>query len=81
MRCRIHTARRDPDYPPYGRQSDVTGTFYTPVTSPHFEPDDVMTSPDCVCAGSELEHESGVLCDVPEALGPLLALRAAVLGI
>ena len=34
------------DYPPYERQNDVTGTVLAPVTSPHLESDDVMTSLD-----------------------------------
>ena len=50
---RIHNVRRSSYYPPCGRQSDVTGTVSAPVTSPHFESGGVMTSPDCVCAGSD----------------------------
>lgn len=53
MRFRIHTARRSFGYPPCGRQNDVTGTIFAPVTSSHSMSGDVMTSPDCVCAGSE----------------------------
>ena len=48
---RIHAVRRGFGYPLCGRQSDVTGTFSAPVTSPHFKYDDVMTSLDRVCAG------------------------------
>ena len=50
---RIPCLHRGFDHPPRGRQSDVTGTVPAPVTSSHSQSDDVMTSPDCVSAGSD----------------------------
>ena len=41
---------------PCGRQSDVTGTAYAPVTSPHSKSADVMTSPNRVCTGNWLAN-------------------------
>ena len=51
MRSRILVARRSSGYPPSGRQSDVTGTDYAPVTSAYFKSGGVMKSPDRICAG------------------------------
>ena len=71
MPRRIPCLHRGFDYPPCGRQSDVTGAVSTPVTSP-----------DRVCAGSDdgsgswskelalLRHEVGQV-EVPHAVPPL----------
>ena len=53
MRCRAYVIHRGSDYPPCGRQGDVTGTLLAPVTSPHSKSGDVMTSNSCVSAVSD----------------------------
>ena len=53
MRSRARSVHCGSGYPPCGRQSDVTDTFSAPVTSPHSQSGDVMTSPDRVCAGND----------------------------
>lgn len=54
MLRRIPCLHRGSDYLRCGRQNDVIGAFFAPVTSPHSRSGDIMTSPDCVCAGNWL---------------------------